>query len=689
MPRRPNAGALFGTDIANKKMEHMGYLGNYKNLEQTAAAVIQAQLPVQLRARGGAAGRGACHLPSGCDSPFRLRPNDAVPSRLSALLAVLLFAASGAVQAKTIDALSPSFFDVNKAIGSAVDGDTVAVPAGTATWTDQLVVTKAITLMGKTTTDSVAGTAQDNTTITSSTSAICLIQLNTCSPASTCGAKTYRITGITFLDAQATRNKHLIAISGQSNQARVDHCHFKINYNGIILITGGVYGVADHNVMAACGGCQPFHADNGNSDSTGTQGHAVWAKSAEWSSGHFWFIEDNHFTNTGAIVRSIYDVTVGGKAVIRHNKLVNANVDAAHGTEGGPGTRGSRATIIYGNSVNVAAAALAGETRGGAILLYNNTWTNQPANPSHFGLKYFREFTSFASGAWKGANGANSWDINETEGTSTSTIGTGGYNAAHSSHVYASGTCINASGSGSDTLKSGGAPNWPTNKWKNVQVRRVSDGKLSFISGNSSDTLNLESSCINGGCTEANPKDSTWWKNGDQYEIRRVFVALDQSGRGQGDLLSGTKPTPVAWPHQQLEPCYSWNNRNPDNSHIDIAANTSTNTIVEGTDYYNEVAGGQQTSSSSPFNGTSGVGWGTLANRPTSGVGGTDITGVTTNPPGTAYWATDVASINGSTEKGALYVWRGGAWVLYYQPYTYPHPLVRDLQPPSNLQIVP
>ena len=664
----------------------MGYLGNYKNLEQTAAAVIQAQLPVQLRARGGAAGRGACHLPSGCDSPFRLRPNDAVAFRLSALFAALLFTASGAVQAKTIDALSPSFFDVNKAIGSAADGDTVAVPAGTATWTDQLVVTKAITLMGKTTTDSVAGTAQDNTTITSNTSASSLIQFNTCSPASTCGAKTYRMTGITFLDAQATSNKHLIAISGQSNQARVDHCHFKINYNGIILITGGVYGVADHNVMAACGGCQPFHADNGNAGSSENLGHAVWALPAEWSSGHFWFIEDNHITGTGAGVRPIYDVTIGGKAVIRNNKLVHAILSGAHGTEGGQGIRGSRATIIYGNVVDNPISAIPGSTRSGTILFYNNTWTSKPASPDHFAFTYFREFTSFADGSWKGANGANSWDINETEGTSTSTIGTGGYNAAHSSHVYASGTC----GSGSDTsLKSNSTPNWPTDKWKNFQVRRVSDGKAGFIQGNSSDTLSLTSSCINGGCTEANPKDSTWWKNGDQYEIRRVLVALDQSGRGQGDLLSGTKPTPVAWPHQQLEPCYSWNNRNPGGGHVDVGAATVTSSIVLNRDYYNEVAGGQQTSSTSPFNGTSGVGWGTLANRPTSGVGGTDITGVTTNPPGTAYWATDVASVNGSTEKGALYVWRGSAWVLYYQPYTYPHPLTRDLAPPSNLQIVP
>src|SRR4029077_9588110 len=154
----------------------MGYMGNYRHLGQ-AVAEIQAGLPVQLRARCGAVGRAARHWPS--DSRFRLRPNYAVPSwlygnpasacratarrgrKLNALLAALLFAASGAAQAKSITAPTPSFFDVSKAIGSAVDGDTVIIPAGKASWTSQLVITKGITLMGQTTTDSVAGTAVD------------------------------------------------------------------------------------------------------------------------------------------------------------------------------------------------------------------------------------------------------------------------------------------------------------------------------------------------------------------------------------------------------------------------------------------------------------------------------------------------------------------------------------------------
>src|SRR5437588_3537370 len=154
-----NNDVLFGMNIAAKNMECMEYIGNHRDLGQ-AAAEIQARVPAQLHARCGAAGRAARHCPS--DSPFRLLSNYAVPSgpyghpasarratarrgrELNALLAALLFAASGAAQAKTINALSPSLSDVTKAVGSAVDGDGVIIPAGKATWTSNLVITKAI-----------------------------------------------------------------------------------------------------------------------------------------------------------------------------------------------------------------------------------------------------------------------------------------------------------------------------------------------------------------------------------------------------------------------------------------------------------------------------------------------------------------------------------------------------------------
>ena len=74
-----------------------------------------------------------------------------LPSSLA--LSALFFAASGAAQATTINARSPSLTDVRTAIASAADGDTVIVPAGTAVWRDTLTITKGITLQGQTTTD--------------------------------------------------------------------------------------------------------------------------------------------------------------------------------------------------------------------------------------------------------------------------------------------------------------------------------------------------------------------------------------------------------------------------------------------------------------------------------------------------------------------------------------------------------
>jgi hypothetical protein len=85
------------------------------------------------------------------------------------------------------------------------------------------------------------------------------------------------------------------------------------------------------------------------------------------------------------------------------------------------------------------------------------------------------------------------------------------------------------------------------------------------------------------------------------------------------------------------------------------------------------------------FDGTSGVGWGTLASRPST---------CTTNPSGESltsgwgpgYWATDQGSWNTSASNpegvnaggadGVLYVCTAtNTWTVKYTPYTYPHPL--------------
>src|SRR6266540_3089989 len=68
--------------------------------------------------------------------------------RWSFLAVTIFFATQNWASAATITARSASFADVSAAIGSAFDGDTVIVPAGTATWSGTLVVTKSINLIG-------------------------------------------------------------------------------------------------------------------------------------------------------------------------------------------------------------------------------------------------------------------------------------------------------------------------------------------------------------------------------------------------------------------------------------------------------------------------------------------------------------------------------------------------------------
>lgn len=110
----------------------------------------------------------------------------------------------------------------------------------------------------------------------------------------------------------------------------------------------------------------------------------------------------------------------------------------------------------------------------------------------------------------------------------------------------------------------------------------------------------------------------------------------------------------------------------------------TSNHIVEGRDYYNAVSKDAQTTSSSPFDGTTGMGFGTLANRPTTCTHTTSPDG--DEGGGVAYFATDQGTwnqtssnpegVNVSGADGVLYRCSAtNTWTVHYTPYTYPHPL--------------
>jgi hypothetical protein len=143
----------------------------------------------------------------------------------------------------------------------------------------------------------------------------------------------------------------------------------------------------------------------------------------------------------------------------------------------------------------------------------------------------------------------------------------------------------------------------------------------------------------------------------------------------------------------KLSPMYFWNNRWSDTgAKIDVNIEDPWSSgrvkvhLVNNRDYYNAVSASAQTSSSSPFNGTAGMGFGTLANRPT-----TCTTNSLESGGGVGYWATDTNTLYRCSATNT--------WTVHYKPYTYPHPLAQSggattpspspLAPPTNLRVVP
>src|SRR5262249_10275674 len=115
--------------------------------------------------------------------------------------------------------------------------------------------------------------------------------------------------------------------------------------------------------------------------------------------------------------------------------------------------------------------------------------------------------------------------------------------------------------------------------------------------------------------------------------------------------------------------------------------------IQPGRDFYDAVSASAQTSPTSPFNGTTGTGFGTLANRPTTCTHTTAPNGE--NGGGLANFATDQGTWKNGGAGGVLYRCSAtNTWTVTYVPFTYPHPMnsggsAAVPSAPSGLRIVP
>jgi hypothetical protein len=467
--------------------------------------------------------------------------------------------------AAIINANSPSVADITAAIASAADGDTVIVPAGTVSWTSGLTITKGITLMGQTTTDPVAKTAVDTTIIQDNLPTdVSLIAFST-----TLG-KAYRVTGITFRKGTETRGTStgIITLRGNSQSARIDNNHFDdVAYRTNQIYINDVLGVIDHNVFDYTTQTvkHTVYFDMGVwNGGVQNYGNSSWADPAYYGTNRFMFVEDNCVNNTSGIAYGgPFDGSSGARFVIRHNHLYDTSI-IPHGTNGGS-YRGTRTIEVYNNDFHWTMAQTPIGLQTGGMISHDNTHDGTIFPGNHLLLN---TRTIVVGPSFGGSTGDNVWDVNVTPDPNVSgTAGAGSNNT----------TVVDLS------------KNWTVNQWAGFTVKRVSDNGLSFVTSNTATALTVIYNSDNGG--------SATWATGDQYQIHKVSISMDQPGRGAGDLIdasdfhnpiNSTTGTP-SWTHQALEPCFAWNDvYTPTSTPIVIALGMGqSTTLQENRDYYN------------------------------------------------------------------------------------------------------
>jgi hypothetical protein len=335
--------------------------------------------------------------------------------RVIAYLAMIVLLHSATALAATVTAATCGSTDVAKALNSARDGDTVAIPAGQCTWTANVSTSKRLTIQG-------AGIGQ--TVLIDGVSKATNPNIPQMFMWSVPDTGLSRMTGITWRGGGVVdpNNSGMIQIGGRAAQFRMDHNEFKPNGTKAVSVFGYVRGVIDHNIFdVSSGNGFGLYIFHNTWNLPGSDfGDASWAAPDTMGTAEALFVEDNTFVNNQTVrpYQWANDGWMGSRVVYRYNTYTNT-LWANHGTETGGRWRSQRQFEIYNNTFSltngVGYPSFIG-IRGGTGVIYNNTATvtagafiNQIAD-----LSCFRQTDLTRSYApWGFCQGANAWDGNQ------------------------------------------------------------------------------------------------------------------------------------------------------------------------------------------------------------------------------------------------------------------------------------
>jgi hypothetical protein len=448
-----------------------------------------------------------------------------------------------------------------------------------------------------------------------------------------------------------------ITISGVTDNFRIHHVHVDpfsvpLNVNHTFRLFGWLRGVIDHCTFDfhTRGGC--VLPEYGSADAGG-EGDGPWSSPTDYGGSSQIVIEDCTITtntdqpNAGAAVE---DCQRGAAFTSRFNTLNSVGHQTHPTGADGNRMRGCRHLEIYCNEIDDSHTNIQFNFHfhsSGTLIAWNN--------PISAG--YSNVFT-FHSMRRKGQNAGGTYSqVLQPDGW--------GYAgpAPQSGTVTVSTLTTVTKTAGTDFVTT-----WPANTmiW-------IAGTAYPIASVDSTTQITLSENATNG-AGQAYSVGSNWDGNTD---TDTGYPALDQPGRGEGDLLSGAFPnvqnsdngnaiysSPDAWPRQAREPMYIWDMAyGGGGNFVGFPAGTGGGVVVENRDYYLE---------DSSFDGTTGVGVGTRS----------EMDAITSPTDYVAFWVTDEGSWNAGTNpfytgQGRLYWAQGGDWVLHYTPLAYPHPLVQ------------